>query len=93
MNGMVDRSTSASGPVAHAARGAGGLARSIRSEARQYRWMVALAFPVMLVMAAIARLSGWRWQPWPPGPMGYRSIVTEAKEATVTYIGFAFASW
>lgn len=62
-------------------------------EKRQFRWMVLLGFLLLLVPATIARLSGWRWQPWPPGREGYRSIIGEAKEAAETYITFAFLGW
>jgi len=63
---------------------------STRSERRQFLLMVALAFPLLLGVALIARLSGWRWQPWPPGRDAYRSVFHEAKAAAETYIGFAF---
>jgi hypothetical protein len=64
-----------------------------RGEHRQFRWMVAVALPLLLVVATIGRLSGWWWRPWPPGREGYRSIFSEAKEAAETYIGFAFVGW
>jgi light-harvesting complex 1 beta chain len=60
---------------------------------RQFHWMVTIGFLILLVPAAIARVSGWRWRPWPPGPEGYRSIVSEAREASETYVLFAFLGW
>jgi hypothetical protein len=65
----------------------------IEQETRQYRRMVAAGFLILLVPAAIASMTGWRWRPWPPGPDGYRSFVSEAKEAAQTYILFAFVGW
>lgn len=68
-------------------------AASIDRESRQFHWMVAVGFLLFLGPAAIARLSGWRWRPWPPGREGYRSIVAEAREAAETYVVFAFLGW
>ena len=35
----------------------------------------------------VARLSGWRWRPWPAGSDGYRSPITEAKMMSETIAG------
>lgn len=35
------------------------------------------SYPFLLTAAALARMTGWRWRPWPPGRDGYRSIVGE----------------
>lgn len=67
--------------------------RSMAREHRQFRWLVLVGFLLLLVPAALARLSGWRWRPWPPGREGYRSVVGEAREAAETYIVFAFLGW
>lgn len=38
------------------------------------------SYPFLLTVAAVARLTGWRWQPWPPGRDGYGSIVRETSD-------------
>ncbi len=65
----------------------------IGRDRRRASWMVAAVFLVLLVPAAFGRLSGWRWQPWPPGRKGYRSLVAEAWEAAETYVTLAFLGW
>ena len=40
-----------------------------------------------LPIAAVARLDGWRWQPWPPGPEGYGSVLSEARAMASTVAG------
>ena len=69
--------------------------RSTRAqeEQREFNRLVAAAFLILLVPAALGRLSGWRWQPWPPGRQGYRSIVGEAREAAETYVTMAFLGY
>lgn len=65
----------------------------IGKQQRQFSWMVAAVFVLLLVPAAIGRLSGWSWRPWPPGREGYRSIVGEARGAAETYVSLAFLGW
>jgi len=60
---------------------------------RQLQRMIQLGFIALLVPALIARLTGWRWRPWPPGPEGYSSIVAEARAAADTYIPLGFIEW
>jgi hypothetical protein len=55
--------------------------------------MVVIALPMFLVVAAFARLSRGSWRPWPSRRNGRRSIVSEAREAAETYVGFAFVGW
>lgn len=100
MRGMIRESIGEATPgstwgTARAARHAGRSERSrrIEQEARQFHWMVAVGFVLLLVPAAMGRLSGWRWRPWPSGPGGYGSIVAEARKAAGTYIPFAFVGW
>ena len=49
-------------------------------------------FIVLLPVALLAAVTGWRWQPWPPGNQGYRTFVHEAKiaasVATATALSF-----
>jgi len=63
----------------------------IAADQRQFRWMVAIGFFVLLLPALLGRLTGWRWQPWPPGGAKYGSVVGEAKGAAENYIQFAFS--
>lgn len=44
----------------------------------QFRLLSGVCFVGMFPVALIARLSNWRWQPWPPGRRGYRSAYREA---------------
>jgi light-harvesting complex 1 beta chain len=57
---------------------------------RQYRRLFGLCFVVFLIVASMARMTGWRWKPWPPGPEGYRSIIAEAKREAHIVVPFAF---
>lgn len=65
------------------------------SENRQLRRALFAGFLLLLVPAAIARLTGWRWRPWPPQPRaeGYGSIVQEARAAADNYVPFCFMGW
>lgn len=65
----------------------------LAAESWQLRQMLTLGTLLFLVPATIARLSGWRWRPWPPGPQGYRSILGEARDASHTYVPYGFVSW
>lgn len=38
-------------------------------------------FIALLPVAFLAAVTGWRWQPWPPGNQGYRTFINEAKIA------------
>ena len=42
-----------------------------------YDLVFCTSLPFLLVVASAARLTGWRWRPWPPGRHGYRSVVRE----------------
>jgi hypothetical protein len=33
----------------------------------------------ILPVAMLAAMTGWRWQPWPPGAHGYRAFFREAR--------------
>jgi hypothetical protein len=50
-----------------------------------------ICFTVLLPVAIVARLSGWRWQPWPASANGYRSPIKEAKSMSVTIAGTVFS--
>ncbi len=64
--------------------------RALQDDERQFHWMVIVGTLLLLLPAAVARLSGWRWQPWPSRPGGYGPVLREAREAAETYILFAF---
>ena len=51
--------------------------------------LFAIAFMVLLPVAVVAAMTGWRWQPWPPGAQGYRSFIREAKIAAATATAFS----
>ncbi|MDJ0869971.1 MAG: hypothetical protein QNK03_28020 [Myxococcota bacterium] len=62
-------------------------------ESRQFDRLIAISLGLFVVVAALGRLTGWRWRPWPPGRDGYGSILGEARSAAETYVGCAFTSW
>jgi hypothetical protein len=56
-----------------------------------FRLVAALCFMPMFAVAVIARISNWRWQPWPPGRNGYRSAYREALNASRTAAAIALS--
>ena len=58
---------------------------------KYYRVVWALSFSIFLMVALVARLGGWKWQPWPPGQGGYKSVVVEAKRAVDRVVPLAFS--
>ncbi len=55
------------------------------------RFLLLVCFTVLLPIAILARLSGWRWRPWPAGTDGYRSPIQEAKAVSETIAGTVFS--
>ena len=56
----------------------------------RFVWMV--CFTVLLPVAIVARLSGWRWRPWPAGGCkGYGSPLQEATKLSATIAGTVFS--
>lgn len=45
----------------------------------------------VLPVAMAASLSGWRWQPWPPGGSGYQSVLTETMVTARNVTAIAFS--
>ena len=56
--------------------------KNVYSHQRRRPGWVRLTFLVCLIavlpVAVCAALVGWRWQPWPPGADGYRSVLAES---------------
>ncbi len=65
----------------------------LEAEDRQLQRMLVAGFLLCLVPAAAASLTGWRWSPWPAGPQGRGSIVSEARAAAEAYVPLAFMGW
>ena len=53
------------------------------------RLISAICFVIFLPVATLARLTGWRWKPWPPGPSGYGSILSETRSMARVIAGIA----
>lgn len=63
-----------------------------RREERLSTWLVAATcFVVLLPITLIARLSGWRLRPWPPGPDGYGSVLSETRAMARNVAGIALS--
>jgi len=56
------------------------------------RFLLVMCFAVLLPVAIMARLSGWRWRPWPSGAEGYRSPFEEARHMAATITGTVFST-
>ena len=69
------------------------LARGLKSnEVWSCRLLWLVCFSLMLPVAMVARLSGWRWQPWPAGANGYRSVFHEARHVSTSLAGSVFSA-
>ncbi len=55
----------------------------------RFLWLV--CFASLLPVAAVARLSGWRWRPWPARANGYQSVVQEARHMSTALAGSVFS--
>lgn len=53
--------------------------------------LFAVLFTALLPVALLAAVTGWRWQPWPPGKQGYRMFIHEAKIAASVATETAFS--
>jgi len=62
-----------------------------REDLNSCRLIEAVCFAVFLPIAFLAMLCGWRWQPWPPGPDGYGSVLSEARSMARTIAGIAIS--
>ncbi len=61
------------------------------AERRQLSRLLLAGFLILLVPATLGWATGWRWRPWPPGPQGYGSAVSEAREAARSFVPLAFS--
>jgi hypothetical protein len=55
----------------------------------RFIWLACFAF--LLPVAIVARLSGWRWRPWPAHAAGYGSAFKEAKSMSTRVAGVVFS--
>lgn len=63
-----------------------------KREDRLSTWLIeASCFTVLLPITLLARLTGWRWQPWPPGPGGYGSVFGETLSRSRVLAGLAIS--
>lgn len=76
-------------PTAAAGR-ARGATSAMTSDWRSFQRTVRTALIFFLAVACVARLTGWRWRPWPPGPNGYGSILHEARDAAENCVATSF---
>ncbi|MEM9401447.1 MAG: hypothetical protein AAGA44_03030 [Pseudomonadota bacterium] len=56
----------------------------------RFIWLV--CFSVLLPVAIVARLSGWRWRPWSAPSTGYRSVLREAEKMSTAITGTVFSA-
>jgi hypothetical protein len=52
-----------------------------------------ILFVSLMPIAIAARLTGWRWQPWSPGPNGYRSCIREADSRANICVGITYSAY
>lgn len=64
-----------------------------RDEHWHCRFLWFVGFVASLPVALLARLTGWRWQPWSAGPKGYRSVLSEANHIADQLVGLAYSTY
>ncbi|MFK8015699.1 MAG: hypothetical protein AB8G17_09695 [Gammaproteobacteria bacterium] len=55
------------------------------------RTVYGVSLAAVLPVALAASMSGWRWQPWPPGRQGYQSAFKEARLTARNVTAIAFS--
>ena len=63
-----------------------------RSDAVPRGLIFAVSFALLLPVAAVAAITGWRWQPWSPGARGYRPVLKEARLKASMLTAMVFSS-
>jgi hypothetical protein len=64
-----------------------------KREDRLSTWLIeASCFSVLLPISLLARITGWRWKPWPPGPDGYGSVFRETRTMSRVLAGLAISA-
>ena len=64
-----------------------------QAEGQQFKRLVAVSLVFFLVLATLARLTRWKYEPWPQPVAGSRSLLQEAREAAESYIALSFLGW
>ena len=64
-----------------------------RDERFGCRMLWLITFLICLPVATLGRLTGWRWQPWSPGPNGYDSIIKEANLSAKHIVGSVYSKY
>lgn len=67
-------------------------AREVERDARQYRHIVAVCYPVFLLLALIGRLMPARWRPLGVNAGSRLSVFAEARHAAHTIIPLVFSA-
>ncbi len=68
----------------------GSLSGLTDSEAKEFHGIFITSFIMFTLIAVVAHFLAWQWRPWLPGSSGYASIINDAKDVTLAYIGVAF---
>ena len=67
------------------------MTKEAKREQREFYLFVASIFMLLIIPATIARMTGWRFRPWPPGANGYQSVFSETKRAAMGFAPYVFA--
>lgn len=66
--------------------------REVERDARQYRHIVAVCFPLFLLLALVGRLMPVRWRPLGVNAGSRLSVFAEARHAAHTFIPLVFGA-
>ncbi|MFK7887294.1 MAG: hypothetical protein AB8G16_10570 [Gammaproteobacteria bacterium] len=62
-----------------------------KSSSLGQRAVFGASLAAVLPVAMVASMSGWRWQPWPPGSKGYQGALREATLTARNLTAIAFS--
>lgn len=62
-----------------------------REDLSSGRLIQGVCFLVFFPVALLAALTGWHWQPWPPGPEGYGNVIVESNSMARMVAGIAIS--